>query len=218
MTATLTLLETIQRIVRQELGRLRTAELAIVQAQHSHSSESDLDNYACTVVLRNSGIVLNQVPVATPRLGSVSIPSEGDLVLVQFIGGDINAPIIIGSLYNDEDRPPVNDDGQAILHLPLGAEESDAVHIELHSGDRREIVLTLGSGLSLNLNDDDPVVKLEVDGGKATLQIDRDGALTLESQGNVNLKGNEITIEGQSQLNLNGGTVNIKGQPTVNIN
>ena len=218
MTATLTLLETIQRIVRQELGQLRTAELAIVQAQHPHSSESDLDNYACTVVLRNSGLVLKQVPVATSRVGSVSIPAEGDLVLVQFIGGDINAPIITGSLYNDEARPPVNDDGQAVLHWPLGAEESDAVHIELHSGARREITITLGSGLSLNLNDDDPVVTLEIDGGKATLQIDRDGALTLETQGNLNLKGNEITIEGQTQLNLNGGTVNIKGQPTVNIN
>lgn len=206
---TLTLYETVQRIVQEELGRVRTAELAIVQEQHPHADDSDKDNYACTVRLRDSGIVLEQVPVATSRVGCVSIPAVNELVLVQFVGGDINAPIITGRLYNDEDRPPVNADGQAITHLPLGAEDGDAVHIELQSGDTRELVFKLGSGIEVNVRDDDPVVELKVDGGKLTLQVDRDGAVALESQGNVELKGNEISIEAQSQLNLKGGTVNI---------
>jgi phage baseplate assembly protein gpV len=206
---TLTLYETVQRIVQEELGRVRTAELAIVQEQYPHADDSDKDNYACTVRLRDSGIVLEQVPVATSRIGCVSVPALNELVLVQFVGGDINAPIITGRLYNDEDRPPVNDDGQAITHLPLGAEDSDAVHIELHSGETRELVFKLGSGIEVNVRDDDPVVELKVDGGKLTLQVDRDGAVALESKGNVELKGNEISIEAQSQLNLKGGTVNI---------
>jgi len=206
---TLTLFETIQRIVQEELGRVRTAELAVVQEQHPHADGSDKDNYACTVRLRNSGIVLKQVPVATSRIGSVSIPAVGELVLVQFVGGDINAPIITGRLYNDEDRPPVNKDSQSITHLPLGAEDGDAVRIELHSGERRELLVRLGDGISVNIVDDDPVVKVDVDGGKLTLQVDRDGTLTLESHGNVQLKGNEISIEAQSRLDLKGGTVNI---------
>ena len=215
---TLTLYETVQRIVQEELGRVRTAELAIVQEQHPHASDSDKDNYACTVRLRNSGIVLKQVPVATDRIGCASIPAVGELVLIQFIGGDINAPVVTGRLYNDEDRPPVNGDGQAITHLPLGAEDGDAVHVELHSGDKREISVKLGEGVSVNVVDDDPVVKVEVDGGNLKLQVDRDGAVTLESQGNVKLTGDQIAIEAQSQLDLKGGTVNIKGSPTVNIN
>lgn len=204
-----TLLETLQHIVREELGRIRTAELAIVQEAHPHASDSDTDNYACTVKLRNSEIVLQQVPVATPRLGSASIPSVGDLVMVQFIGGDINAPVITSSLYNDEDRPPINQVGQSILHLPLGSGDSDAVHVELHSGDRRELVFKLGDGISINIRDDNPVVEINVDSGKATVQIDRDGALTLQSQSNIKIQGNEITLEAQSQLNLKGSTVNI---------
>lgn len=208
---TLTLFETIQRIVQEELRKIRTAELGIIQEQHPHASDSDKDNYACTVQLRDSGIVLKQVPVATSRIGSASIPAVGDLVLVQFINGDINAPIITGSLYNDEDRPPVNDDGQAILHLPLGAGDSDAVHIELHSGDRREIVVQLGSGISVNIRDDDPAVELDVDGGKAALKIDRDGAITLTSDGGINIESNEINIKATGQLNL-------KGDAAVNIN
>ena len=208
---TLTLYETIQRIVQAELQQTRTAELAVVEEQHPHAGDSDKDNYACTVQLRNSGLVLKQVPVATQRIGSVSIPAVGDLVLVQFIGGDINAPIITGSLYNDEDRPPVNDDGQAILHWPLAAEDSEAVHIELHSNDKREINVKLGGGLIVNIRDDDPVVELDVDGGKATLTIDRDGTITLKSSSNINLEGSEINIKASGQLNL-------KGDTAVNIN
>lgn len=206
---TLTLFESIRRVVQHELGRVRSAELAVVQEQHPHASDSDLDNYACTVALRNSGLVLKQVPVATDRIGAVAIPGVGDLVLVQFIGGDVNAPVIVGRLYNDEDRPPVSEDGQAILHLPLGAEDADAVHVELRSGDARELVLKLGTGLVVSLRDDDPAVEVDVAEGKATLSIGQDGAITLESGGNVSVKGTEIAIEASGKLTLKGATVNI---------
>lgn len=204
-----TLYDTIRRIVQEEMGQVRTAELAVVEEQHP-------DEFASTVKLRDSGIVLRKVPVATQRIGAVSIPAVGDLVLVQFVGGSINAPIVTGRLYNDEDRPPANDDAQAILHLPLDAGDDDAIHWELHSGDKREIVLKLGGGLELNLRDDDPVVELSVDGGKATLKIERDGAVTLESQGNLKVKGADVSLEGDSikveatgELNLKGAKVNL---------
>lgn len=206
---TLSLYETIQRIMQDELRRLRTAELAVVQELHPHAGDSDKDNYACTVQLRNSQIVLKRVPVATQRIGAVSIPAVGELVLVQFVGGDINAPVITGRLYNDEDRPPVNDDGQAILHLPLGAGDSDAVHVELHSGKERSLTLQLGDGLKVEVKDDDPVIKIDVGGGKATLQIDRDGAVKVENNGKVQISGSEIKIEAQGQLTLKGATVAI---------
>lgn len=210
---TATLFETLQRIVREELGRQRTMELAVVQEQHPHA---DAGNYACTVVLRDSGLVLRQVPLATGRLGAVSLPAVGDLVLVQFIGGDINAPVVTASVYSDEARPPENADGQTVLHLPLGAEDSDAVHLEISSGDHRELLLRLGEGLELRLQDDDPVVQIDVGGGKATLAIDRDGAVTLASKGKlaieadaIEMKAKEIKLDADSTLDLKGGTVNL---------
>ncbi len=212
-----TLFETIRRIVREEVARVRTAELAVVEEQHPHADDSDTDNYACTVVLRNSGLVLKQVPVATPRIGVAGIPSVGDLVLVQFLGGDVNAPVITGSLYNDEDRPPANDDGQMILHLPLGSDDSEAIDVELRSVDERSLVLKVGAGLEMTLKDDDPVIELSVDGGKATLTVARDGGVELASQGDLKIEANnleiagkgEITIEATGQLNLKGATVNL---------
>jgi ribose transport system ATP-binding protein len=35
--------------------------------------------------------------------------------LVQFVGGDAHAPVITGQRYNDQDRPPPNEDGKAVL-------------------------------------------------------------------------------------------------------
>lgn len=211
------LLDTIQRIVREELRAQRSAELAVVEEQHPHAGESDKDNYACTVTLRDSGIQLKQVPVATPRSGAVSIPEVGDLVLVSFVGGDVNAPVIVGTLYNDADRPPVSDAGQAVLHLPLGAGDADAVHLEVSSADERKLVLKLGAGLELTLQDDDPVAAVSVDGGKATVDLARDGGvqvksaakLQVEAQGGIELKAPEIKIEADGQLTLKGGVVNI---------
>jgi uncharacterized protein involved in type VI secretion and phage assembly len=214
---TLTLFDTIRRIVQEELGRVRTAELAIVEEQHPHAGGSDADNYACSVRLRDSGLVLRRVPVATQRIGTVSIPAVGELVMVQFVGGDINAPILTGRLYDDEDRPPVNDNGQLVMHLPLGAGADDAVHFELHSGERREVVLTLGKGLALSLRDDDPVVELSVDGGRATVTIDRDGAVSIESRAALKLTGGDVTIEGDAVTVKASGDLTLKGAK-VNIN
>jgi uncharacterized protein involved in type VI secretion and phage assembly len=206
---TLSLYDTIRRIVQEELGQVRTAELAVVQEQHP-------DEPSATVKLRDSGIVLRKVPVATQRIGAVSLPAVGELVLVQFVGGDVNAPILTGRLYNDEDRPPIHGDGQAVLHLPLDAGEGDAVHLELHSGATREVVFQLGKGLAVTLRDDDPVIELSVDGGKATVRIDRDGAVTLEGQGklaikagDVQLDGDAITIQASGELNLKGSKINL---------
>jgi len=206
---TANLLETIRRIVRQELAQVRTAELGVVESALPHAGSSDHDNYACDVRLRNSGLLLKAVPVLTQRIGAVAIPSPGELVIVQFLDGDINAPVISGRAYTDQKRPPVNDVDQAILHLPLDAADSDAVHLELSSGDARLLSIRLGDGVTLTLQDDDPVLKIAVDGQEDVLKLDRDGALTVKTSGAVNLKGEDVTVEASGTLTLKGSTVNI---------
>lgn len=202
------LFETIRAMVRDEVASVRTAELAVVQDQHPHASAGDSDNYACTVTMRDSGIVLKKVPVATGRIGAAAIPNVGDLVLVQFVGGDVNAPVITGRLYNDQDRPPPNEDGKAVLHLPLGAGDADAVHLELRSGDARAISIALGSGLTVDLKDDDPAVQVAV-GGSTVLTIGQDGSVTVQGGPKVEIKGSQITIQADGQLTLKGATVAI---------
>lgn len=202
------LLDTMRRVVREELARLRTTELAVVTEAHPHAAESDNDNFACSVQLRDTGIVLKHVPVATHRLGAASLPVAGELVLVQFVGGAVDAPIIIGSLYNDEDRPPLNADGKAVLHLPLGAGDSDAAHIEISANGTRALKVSMGSTV-VTVQDDDPAILIDA-GGNGTITIDANGAIKVESSGDIELKaGGNMKVEAGGQLTLKGATVNI---------
>lgn len=110
-----------QQIAAFEAEKIYTTELGEVTAALPHASDSDKNNYQCSVKLKNrktadgSDFELRKVPVATGHIGMASIPNVGDLVLVQFIGGNLNAPVITGRLYNDADVPPVSDKNQLVM-------------------------------------------------------------------------------------------------------
>lgn len=115
------LVEIMQRVAEREVDKIYTIELGVVTSVFPHAAESDKDNYQCSVTLRNrkqpdgSDFELRRVPVATQHIGLANIPNIGDLVAVSFVNGDINAPIVLGRLYNDEDLPPENDISQFVL-------------------------------------------------------------------------------------------------------
>lgn len=203
------LYDTITQIVRQEMQQLRSAEIAVVQELHPHEVDGDKDNYACTVVMRDSDIVLKKVPLCSGRLGFVAIPDIGDVVLVQFVNGSVNAPVIVGSLYSEASRPPANSEGVALMHLPQGASEDSAARVELNTRDKLSLAIKIGSSMELTLQDDDPVVNIDV-GGSAKFTIESDGTITLEGQNNIVMKGSaDINIEAGGQLNLKGAKINL---------
>jgi phage baseplate assembly protein gpV len=110
-----------KEVAAREAEKIYTTELGVVTTIFPHSGDADNDNYQCSVKLKNrrdssgSNFELRKVPVATGHIGLANIPNVGDLVLVQFIGGDLNAPVITGRLYNDQDKPPVSDKNQVVL-------------------------------------------------------------------------------------------------------
>jgi uncharacterized protein involved in type VI secretion and phage assembly len=208
----------LRRLIREEVQTLRAAELGVVQAQHPHESDGDSDNYAVTVSLRDTGIVLGKVPVATTRLGAVAIPPVGALVLVQFIGGDINAPVVTGTFYTDEDRPPANADGQVIWNLPADASPDDALRLEVSSADKKSVLLKLASAVTIEIKDDDPAVSIDV-GGNAQVTIDSDGKVTITSAQSLEVKASsDLKLEAQGNFDLKaGGNMTIKGS-VINLN
>lgn len=121
MTTVDNIVSIMQQVAAREAERIYTTELGVVTAIFPHSSDGDNNNYQCSVKLKNrraaggDDFELRKVPVATGHIGLANIPNVDDLVLVQFIGGDINAPVITGRLYNDEDKPPVSDKNQVVM-------------------------------------------------------------------------------------------------------
>jgi phage baseplate assembly protein gpV len=189
----------IQAVVRDELRGFKTAELAVVTALYAHQSAGDQNNYECDVRLRDSGLELKRVPVATQRIGAVAIPNVDDLVLVQYLQGDVHSALVTARLYNDKDRPPEAHPRELVYVSPDPAE----------SGVRR-LSLELPNNNKVLVDDDQLVVEM----GRTRLTVNHDGAVIVDS-GNQNITltdqggGNAVTIDVQQ------GQVTVKGQTKV---
>lgn len=236
------IVSTIQEIVRHELRNVRITEIGLVEAVYPHSADGDDDNYGCDIKLKNSGLQLKRVPIATGHIGTVAIPNVGDLVLVAFDRGDINQPIIIGRLYNDEDRPPLNNPDELIFQLPLAEPDNKTLKAAVRNiqsnGTPREILIEMAPQITVSINDGQVKAtaggtEMIIDqpnssGGTVTIQTGRTkivmnqdgdiqisaaGAMELAATGDLTLKGQNVNIEAQMGAKLKGGTeVEVKGQ------
>lgn len=222
------IVQTIQEIVRTELRSVRIAELGVVEAVSPHSDGSDNDNYGCDVRLKNTGLLLKRVPVATGHLGSVSIPNVGDLVLLTFAKGDASQPIVLARLYTDDDRPPLNNNNELIMHLPLHADDDKAIKTAIRNIDKnsppREVVIEMRPKITVRVTDgtvratagksemtldqpDDGGGTVTVVAGGTKITMNQDGDVTLESLGNVSLKADgSVEIQAGTSLTLKAGT------------
>jgi len=203
------LYDTLQKLVHHELRMRRFAEMGTVQAVYP----SDPGNYDADVALPATDLMLRHVPVLTPRKGFASLPEVGDLVLVQFMGGDINRPVVVGTLYNGDDRPPVNRENDWVLQLPSDAKDKDkGLRVEVRQSSPLGFTVSLkGKKFELLVQDDDPVAKLTV--ADATITIDAGGKVKIEGPADIAVKaGGNLTLEagGNAEIKAS-GTLALKG-------
>jgi uncharacterized protein involved in type VI secretion and phage assembly len=223
------LVHTIQKIARHEAEQFAAPALAVVKSVHGSNGASD---YACTVQLRDSGIVLPRVPIATPVIGHASLPREHDLVLVAFAGGDLHAPVVIGRLYNEEVAPPKNAAGDFVTILP-GDEDDPNKRLELRvttpgDGTRSVAIKLAGNSVSVELTFDDQSIKFaagdtslelkqssssdgvaELKSGDIKLTIKQSGDVSVDTTGKLTLHANDIEIKADASVKIKGATVDI---------
>jgi phage baseplate assembly protein gpV len=210
-----TIVDTIQAIIRQEMARVRVADLGVVEAVRSHAADGDKDNYGCDVRLKNSNLLLKRVPIATQHVGSVAAPTVGDLVLLTYDKGDVNQPVLIGRLYSDAARPPVNETGEILTRLPLG-EDDDATLVSLlrNVGGERQAKLQMAPKVTVMADDgsiqatagkNELVIEqpggsggtVTITAGRSTITLNQDGDITVEAAGNLTLKATgDLKLEG----------------------
>ncbi|HVE86641.1 MAG TPA: DUF2345 domain-containing protein [Myxococcales bacterium] len=230
------LMATLRAIVRQELARVRMPELGIVTQVMAHDGDDSPNNHQVNVRLRSSGLELQRVAVATSRLGLSALPNENDLVLVNFVGGDLNLPVVVGCIYDDQAHPPT-----AALHevvyQPPDDEDSNAkrLHVELPSGCtltvQDEVVTVTMGDTSVVVNKDGDVtvnakgkvtiqsqdnVEVEAQGdlklsAQGNVEVKAQGDLKLEATGSASFKGMSASVEGQSEAKLKGPSVSLAG-------
>ena len=181
-------------------------------------------------------------PMGGPECGAFFFPQVNDLVVLAYLDGDPHRPLVLGGYWNTEVKPPLTvADGKAedyTLKTPKGIE------LLLHDTDKKQkVTLTMPSGMVLTLDDENSKVSVQDKGGDNALSMDMKGGevtlkaktkvtvqagqttLTLESGGNITLKGNgTVSLQGtdiqgkaNSKLAMQGTTAEIKANATLDL-
>lgn len=226
-----TLINTIQEIIRYEMQNLRVAEMGLVEEVYPHSDDGDSDNYGVDVRLKNSGLLLKRVPVATGHIGTAAIPNKGDLVLLTFQNGDINQPIVIGRLYNDDDRPPLNQPDEVIFRLPLEKPDDKsilgAIRNRENNNPPREIIFEMPPKITVRVTDG----AVRATAGKTEMHLDQEGGsggtvtvtsgrtkIVMNQDGAISIDAaTSLSIKAATAFNLEANTISIKSNASTTL-
>lgn len=155
----------------------------------------DPQSFAVRVQLQAEEILTGWLPLCSPWIGNswgmFAAPSIGDMVAVQFFGGDLESGFVEARLYNDVDVP-----------LAVPSAEFWLVHKS-------------GSFLKFT-NDGDILVNTERD---LTATIGRNLTATVAGDISVSCRGNAgVTVQGNATAVVNGAaSLTVDGNATVDV-
>jgi hypothetical protein len=222
-------IQNIRRIARHELNQYPNAALGVVQSLHGRDDANAY--HACTIKLRESGVVLPKVPIATGLIGAAALPLENDLVVVLFAGGDLHSPVVIGRLYDENVQPPKHAPGELVVSLP-GDETADdkrlALTVKTPGDGTRSLKLVLDGNVKVELEILDQEIRLQAQDAKLSLKqtassdgrvelsvadssvvIEQSGDVTVTAKGKLTLKGSQVEISGDSSIKVAGQTIDL---------
>ena len=207
------LLDIVRRVVEQELARVRSNLLGVVTAVHAHTAADDSNNHEADVKLRHLELELTRVPIAVPHVGVAAPPRVGDLVLVQFIDGDLSQPVLTGRFYHADEPPPIHQeddvlfehrvpdgtrnqlrfaaDGSIYLQREVTKDDSSEARTSLRiAGDSGDLEIKLGDKILITLQHD-AKIEISAEGKPIAINCDK-----LTVSGNVDITGDLVVGQG----------------------
>ncbi|MBD3884254.1 VgrG-related protein [Phormidium tenue FACHB-886] len=149
--------------------------------------------------------------------GFFCLPEVDDEVLVGFEHGDIHRPYIIGGVWNGKDKPPesVGDtiQGGKVRLRTIQTRTGHKIQFveEDKGGSKDGVYIQTSGGHKIKVNDSDRHIEIETSGGHKIKMDDRGKSVTIkstlnlsiEAQGNIDIKANGIiTVQG-AMIHLN---------------
>jgi hypothetical protein len=218
----------IRDVVTQELSGRRGALLGVVTTVFAHSDKDDDNNYEVNVKLKYEGLELRKVPVAIGHVGFAAPPRTGDLVIVQFINGALNQPVVSGRFYHADERAPLfntdeilfeqrvpdgtlnhlrfKSDGTILIQRDVTKPEDNSkakttIRIDGSTGD---LEITAGDSIVLALKNDSEI-DITADGKPLKVKCDK-----MTVTGDVEIDGDLVVSNGAQKTTISGN--NITGQ------
>jgi phage protein D/phage baseplate assembly protein gpV len=145
------------------------------------------------------------------------LPEVDDEVLVGFEHGDIHRPYIIGGVWNGKDKPPEKVDdsvqgGKVRLRTIKTRKGHQLQFVDEDKGSSKTgVYIQTAGGHKIVVNDSDRHIEIETSGGHKLKMDDRGQSisikstlnLSLEAQGNIDIKANGIITVKGAMIHLN---------------
>jgi uncharacterized protein involved in type VI secretion and phage assembly len=151
-------------------------------------------------------------PFAGDGYGLWCMPQVGDIVLIAFENGDIDWPVVVGSVWDANNKPPVDLPNDAsdkrVLKTPNG-------HELVFDDMKQEITLTHLSGHKLKMTTDEVSIELARGAGKLTLSLP--GKAELKGGVSVDVTSKKTTVKGDATLDMSGATTTLKADSTCKV-
>jgi uncharacterized protein involved in type VI secretion and phage assembly len=143
--------------------------------------------------------------------GSYFVPEVNDEILVACENGDLNRPLVIGSLHSKEDVPPEkNDDGKNDIRKIKTRSGHEVIFNDSNGKESVEIHTKTGHKILLDDTPGSEKIKISDKTENNYVQIDSNqNQILLSSEMNIKLKSTNIEIEASGMLKLNGSMVTI---------
>lgn len=158
--------------------------------------------------------------------GTVFIPQKGEEVVVGFLDGKLNDPVILGSVYNSKDKPPIEipqENDLMFIQFPAG------LKIEINNKqDEQKITITTKKGHVISL-DDGSNEQLEINekSSKTSFRVDfKKGEIELKADSKISLMAGQdsLTVEKQKgvsvssssgKLQVDANSISLKAQTNL---
>ena len=150
-------------------------------------------------------------PMSGNEMGVYFIPEVDDEVLVAFINGNIEYPIIIGSLWNQTDIPPEdNSNGENNIRKIKSRSGHEIIFDDNGSGDTKlEIISASGHKISLDDTTGSESISIEDKGGSSVHLDSSSNKVTIKSNMDISIEATNITMNASGELVLKGSLIRI---------
>ena len=214
------IVEIIRRVVLEELARYRGSLLGVVTTVYPHGAEDDENNYEANVRLKHEDLELRRVPIAIGHVGIAAPPRAGDLVLVQFLNGDSNQPLVTGRFYHADERPPLHKEDEILLEHRV----ADGTLNHLRFADDGSIFLQ--RDVTKPEDNSEAKASIKVDGASGDIEIKaadtivilmkNDGEIQVTAEDKpISVTASKMTIDGDVDINGDLKVASSSGSTTI---
>ena len=214
------IVEIIRRVVLEELARNRGSLLGVVTTVYPHETEDDENNYEANVRLKHEDLELRRVPIAVGHVGVAAPPRAGDLVLVQFLNGDSNQPLVTGRFYHADERPPLHKEDEILIEQRVSDDTLN--HLRFASDGS----IFLQRDVTKPEDNSEAKASIKVDGASGDIEIKaadtivilmkNDGEIQVTAEDKpISVTASKMTIDGDVDINGDLKVASSSGSTTI---